>query len=162
MAQDDEIRQEDAEYLEAEALPSSDNAEDVKAEEMKTAGTGGEQPQEAGHIDTDGSIPVPDKENMEAVGITYDSDSSSSPVISSIGKGERAEAIVEMAKSLGIYVHRDPQLLNELKRLEEGEEVPKELFVIIATILSFSYLLQGKTPDVYTRADGTKAVNAKA
>jgi len=120
MAQDDEIRQEDAEYLEAEALPSSDNAEDVKAEEMKTAGTGGEQPQEAGHIDTDGSIPVPDKENMEAVGITYDSDSSSSPVISSIGKGERAEAIVEMAKSLGIYVHRDPQLLNELKRLEEG------------------------------------------
>ena len=73
----------------------------------------------------------------------------------------QAQAIVDMAKELGIYIHRDPQLLNELKRLREGEQVPPELFTIIATILSFSYILQGKTPSSYTRPDGSRAINLK-
>ena len=67
-----------------------------------------------------------------------------------------------MAKELGIYVHKDPALLNQLKNLKEGEDVPKELFEIIAVILSFSYILQGKTPDTYKRPDGSTAVNTNA
>ena len=97
----------------------------------------------------------------EAVGISYNEDELA-PVIAAIGKGERAQAIVDMAKELGIYIHRDPLLLNQLKQLKEGEQVPEELFTIIATILSFSYILQGKTPGIYKRADGSKAVNLKA
>ena len=49
-----------------------------------------------------------------------------------------------------------------IKALEEGEEVPKELFEIIATILAFSYYLQGKTPSSYTREDGSRAINTEA
>lgn len=99
--------------------------------------------------------------SSEAVGLSYH-EGDAAPTVSSVGFGERAQAIVEMAKELGIYIHKDPVLLNELKNLEEGEEVPKDLFTIIATILSFSYILQGKTPEVYTRKDGSKAVNTKA
>ena len=73
-----------------------------------------------------------------------------------------ADAIVEMANELGIYVHKDQQLLNQLKCLKEGEEVPRELFEVIAQILAFSYILQGKTPQSYTRADGSRAININA
>ena len=89
---------------------------------------------------------------LEAVGISYDEDKDAAPVISSKGEGAMADAIVAMANELGIYVHRDERLLQELKCLKEGAEIPRELFEVIATILAFSYMLQGKTPHAWTRS----------
>ena len=96
-----------------------------------------------------------------AVAISYNEEKKS-PFVSALGYESRAQAIIDMAKELGVYVHQDPVLLNELKALKEGEQVPEQLFQIIAEILAFSYLLQGKTPESYVRADGTKAINTKA
>lgn len=96
-----------------------------------------------------------------AVAISYNEEKKS-PFVSAIGYESRAQAIIDMAKELGVYIHKDPVLLNELKALKEGEQVPEQLFQIIAEILAFSYLLQGKTPESYVRADGTKAINTKA
>lgn len=96
-----------------------------------------------------------------AVAISYNEEKKS-PFVSDLGYESRAQAIIDMAKELGVYIHKDPVLLNELKALKEGEQVPEQLFQIIAEILAFSYLLQGKTPESYVRADGTKAINTKA
>ena len=96
-----------------------------------------------------------------AVAISYNEEKKS-PFVSALGYESRAQAIIDMAKELGVYVHKDPVLLNELKALKEGEQVPEQLFQIIAEILAFSFLLQGKTPESYVRADGTKAINTKA
>lgn len=96
-----------------------------------------------------------------AVAISYN-EVKKSPFVSALGYESRAQAIIDMAKELGVYIHKDPVLLNELKALKEGEQVPEQLFQIIAEILAFSYLLQGKTPESYVRADGTKAINTKA
>lgn len=96
-----------------------------------------------------------------AVAISYNEEKKS-PFVSALGYESRAQAIIDMAKELGVYIHKDPVLLNELKALKEGEQVPDQLFQIIAEILAFSYLLQGKTPESYVRADGTKAINTKA
>jgi len=96
-----------------------------------------------------------------AVAISYNEEKKS-PFVSAIGYESRAQAIIDMAKEIGVYIHKDPVLLNELKALKEGEQVPEQLFQIIAEILAFSYLLQGKTPESYVRADGTKAINTKA
>ncbi len=96
-----------------------------------------------------------------AVAISYD-ENRDSPFVSALGYESRADAIVDMARELGLYVHKDPVLFNQLKNLKEGEEIPKELYVIIATILSFSYYLQGKTPQSYKRADGSTAINTEA
>lgn len=96
-----------------------------------------------------------------AVAISYNEEKKS-PFVSALGYESRAQAIIDMAKEQGVYVHKDPVLLNELKALKEGEQVPEQLFQIIAEILAFSYLLQGKTPESYVRADGTKAINTKA
>lgn len=96
-----------------------------------------------------------------AVAISYNEEKKS-PFVSALGYESRAQAVIDMAKELGVYIHKDPVLLNELKALKEGEQVPEQLFQIIAEILAFSYLLQGKTPESYVRADGTKAINTKA
>lgn len=96
-----------------------------------------------------------------AVAISYNEEKKS-PFVSALGYESRAQAIIDMAKELGVYIHKDPVLLNELKALKEGEQVPEQLFQIIAEILAFSYLLRGKTPESYVRADGTKAINTKA
>ena len=96
-----------------------------------------------------------------AVAISYNEEKKS-PFVSALGYESRAQAIIDMAKELGVYIHKAPVLLNELKALKEGEQVPEQLFQIIAEILAFSYLLQGKTPESYVRADGTKAINTKA
>ena len=96
-----------------------------------------------------------------AVAISYNEEKKS-PFVSALGYESRAQAIIDMAKELGVYIHKDPVLLNELKALKKGEQVPEQLFQIIAEILAFSYLLQGKTPESYVRADGTKAINTKA
>lgn len=96
-----------------------------------------------------------------AVAISYNEEKKS-PFVSALGYESRAQAIIDMAKELGVYIHKDPVLLNELKALKEGEQVPEQLFQIIAEILAFSCLLQGKTPESYVRADGTKAINTKA
>lgn len=98
----------------------------------------------------------------EAVGISYEDGKDKTPFISSKGEGAIADAIVEMANELGIYIHRDDQLLKELKCLKEGEEIPRELFEVIAQIMAFSYMLQGRTPESWIRPDGSKAVNINA
>ena len=97
-----------------------------------------------------------------AIALSYDTEQKENPFVSALGYESRAQAIIDMARELGIYVHKDPALLNQMKNLKEGEEVPKELFTIIATFLSFSYYLQGKTPETYKRKDGSTAVNTDA
>jgi len=120
-----------------------------------------ETPKKIDATDEDLSFKQEYEKASEAVAISYDA-KRHSPFISALGNDERAEAIVEMAKELGLYVHKDPALLNQLKGLKEGEEIPKELYTVIAIIMSFSYYLQGKTPEVYKRQDGSTAVNTNA
>lgn len=111
--------------------------------------------------DEDNSFKATYNKAQAAIGLSYH-EGDVAPYVSSKGENEKAQAIIDMAKELGIYVHKDPVLFNQLKALEEGEEVPKELFEIIATILAFSYYLQGKTPSSYTRDDGSRAINTEA
>lgn len=130
------------------------SSETIKAQEMKTDNS-------ISATDEDLSFKASYEKASAAVAISYNEEKQS-PFVSALGYESRAQAIIDMAKELGVYVHKDPVLLNELKALKEGEEVPEQLFQIIAEILAFSYLLQGKTPENYTRADGSKAINTKA
>ena len=59
-----------------------------------------------------------------AVAISYNEEKKS-PFVSALGYESRAQAIIDMAKELGVYIHKDPVLLNELKALKEGEQVPE-------------------------------------
>jgi flagellar biosynthesis protein len=52
--------------------------------------------------------------------------------------------------------------LARLETLREGESIPPALYVVIAEILAYSYLLQGKYPEHWRRTDGSKALDVKA
>lgn len=101
-----------------------------------------------------------ENKSLKAAAINYD-EKKTAPVIEALGEAERAEAIIAMAKHEGIYIHKDKRLMDELCALKEGDAVPKELFGIIAAILSFSYLLQGKTPERYTDPEGNVRINTE-
>ena len=99
---------------------------------------------------------------LSAAALSFNEGQDAAPHLAAKGSGKLAEDIVDMAKELGIYVHQDETLLREMQRLKEGEEIPPQLFAIIARIVAFSYLLQGKTPQGWTRPDGSRAVSTQA
>jgi len=97
---------------------------------------------------------------LKAVALRYDG--TQAPHIAAQGEGNMAEQILAMAEAAGLYVHQDPALLARLETLREGESIPPALYIVIAEILAYSYLLQGKYPEHWRRADGSKALDVKA
>jgi len=80
-----------------------------------------------------------------AVGLKYEK--GNTPKVVAKGFGELADDIINLAKESGVLVHEDPQLSDFLARLDLGQEIPEELYHVIAELIAFSYVLQGKFPD---------------
>lgn len=99
-------------------------------------------------------------ESKKAVSIKYN-DGSPAPEIASKAEGLEADELIQLAKEAGIYIHKDPVLLSYLDDLPEGSNIPRELYQIMAEILSYTYLLQGKFPDRWRREDGSIAIDRK-
>jgi flagellar biosynthesis protein len=60
------------------------------------------------------------------------------------GIGSVAEKIIDIARKQGIPVKDDPDLVEVLSRLDLDEEIPPELYVIVAELLAFVYSLNRK------------------
>ncbi|CAK0780753.1 flagellar biosynthesis protein [Gammaproteobacteria bacterium] len=85
------------------------------------------------------SPPVP-----SAVALRYDG--INAPRVTAKGRGEVAAHILQVAKEYGIPLHEDPDLLDLLGRLDLGDEIPRALYVAVAEVIAFAYLVSGKTP----------------
>ena len=85
------------------------------------------------------------KEVKKAVALSFDG--TSAPTITATGKDLIAEEIISLAKEAGVYIHQDEHLSNFLQLLELGEEVPEELYTLIAELIAFVYMLDGKFPE---------------
>ncbi|MCS6136717.1 flagellar biosynthesis protein FlhB [Shewanella baltica] len=84
-------------------------------------------------------------EPKQAVALSYDG--RNAPKIVATGEGLIAEEIIALAKANGVYIHQDPHLSHFLQLLELGEEIPKELYLLIAELIAFVYMLDGKFPE---------------
>lgn len=69
------------------------------------------------------------------------------PTVTARGHGQLAEEMIAMAQQHGILVHQDEELNKLLSQLELGEQIPPALYVVIAELIAFSYVLQGKFPE---------------
>lgn len=91
----------------------------------------------------------------KAIGLKYDE--GKAPSVVSKGEGELAEKIIAAAEAQGILVHEDAQLSTLLQQLQLGQEIPHELYVVIAELIAFSYVMQGKFPsnwnNIHSRVD---------
>ena len=86
----------------------------------------------------------PTKKQLEAVALEYGKHKT--PVVVAKGSEELAQLIVEEAERKGVYVAKDPQLLALLAKLELDQEIPEELYVAVAVVLSWAYWLKGMQP----------------
>ena len=86
-----------------------------------------------------------DKPQKTATALQYDG--KQAPTITAKGHGELADEIIALAKAHGVLVHQDDELSKLLSQLQLGEQIPPQLYVVIAELIAFSYVLQGKFPE---------------
>jgi len=83
-----------------------------------------------------------------AIALAYDGEQA--PTVVAKGHGELAAQIIAAAKEHGVLIHEDPKLYQLLQQLELGTQIPAELYILIAELIAFSWVLQGKFPDNWT------------
>ncbi|NKF50109.1 flagellar biosynthesis protein FlhB [Shewanella sp. WXL01] len=88
-----------------------------------------------------------DKQPLKKQAVALSFDGKNAPKVSAKGEDLLAEEIIAVAKEAGVYIHQDEHLSNFLQMLELGEDIPKELYLLIAELLSFVYMLDGKFPE---------------
>ena len=76
-----------------------------------------------------------------AVALKYKPLSDTAPKVIAKGRGRVAEKIIEIARKHGIYIHEDPDLIEVLSKLDMSEEIPPDLYVVVAELLAFVYSL---------------------
>lgn len=81
----------------------------------------------------------------KVVALVYDG--ITAPVLSAKGTGELAEEILAIAREHNIPIKEQPELTELLSRLKLNQEIPRELYVAVAEIIAFAYMLKGKVPN---------------
>ena len=69
-----------------------------------------------------------------AVAMKYNADINAAPVIVAAGLGHLAQKIVAIADENGVPVYRDDSAASLLVMLNAGEQVPPQLYAVIAAI----------------------------
>lgn len=77
------------------------------------------------------------KKINEAAALRYSPEKNAAPEIVAVGKGVVAEKILEKAEESGVPVYKDEKLAHILNSLTIGDEIPEELYGIVAEILVF-------------------------
>ena len=80
----------------------------------------------------------------KAVALRYDPEKDQAPVVVAQGRGYIAERIREVARESGVPLKEDSELVDYLMALDLYEEIPPELYAVIAEILAFIYSMDKK------------------
>jgi flagellar biosynthesis protein len=86
----------------------------------------------------------PPKTPYTAVALRYEG--RGAPRVTAKGKGVVAEQILSAAKTHSIPVQEDAELAALLSGIALGDEIPPELYLVVAELLAFAYRLCGRLP----------------
>lgn len=78
----------------------------------------------------------PGKKRKQAVALSYSPDQPAPTIIAS-GSGKVAENIINEGKKHQVPVYEDEKVATILTKLEVGEQIPPELYELIAKIMVF-------------------------
>jgi flagellar biosynthesis protein len=84
------------------------------------------------------------KKQKKAVALQYKPGQDTAPRVTAKGSGSVASKIIELAREHGIPVKDDPDLVEVLSQLDIQEEIPAELYVLVAELLAFVYKINEK------------------
>jgi flagellar biosynthesis protein len=83
-------------------------------------------------------------EHSLAVALQYDGDTA--PKVTAKGANEIAEQIIALARQHNIPMTENKELVTLLSTLELGEEIPELLYLAVAEVIAFAYMMKGKVP----------------
>jgi flagellar biosynthesis protein len=83
----------------------------------------------------------PPKTGLKVIALRYQSQEDRAPKIAAKGRGHMAERILETAKAYNIPVREDKNLVEVLSHLDLEQEIPPEVYKVVAEILAFVYRL---------------------
>ncbi|CAM5235986.1 Flagellar biosynthetic protein FlhB OS=Stutzerimonas stutzeri OX=316 GN=CXK95_13155 PE=3 SV=1 [Stutzerimonas stutzeri] len=85
-----------------------------------------------------------DQQPRQAIALSYDG--RHTPTLTAKGDDELAEMILAIAREHEVPIYENAELVKLLARLELGNEIPPELYRVIAEIIAFAWYLKGKRP----------------
>lgn len=87
-------------------------------------------------------LTLPDKGQLRAVAVKYDVKKDRAPKILASGRGSMAEEILRLAEENQIPFYEDKTLVTLLAKLKFDEEIPPQLYTVVAEVLAFVYQLE--------------------
>ncbi|KZE53150.1 hypothetical protein AV540_08835 [Brevibacillus parabrevis] len=82
-----------------------------------------------------------ENKRKQAVALKYQAGVMEAPKVVAKGKGFVAENILKTAKENDIPIQEDPSLVEVLGKLDLDQQIPPELYQVVAEILAFVYRL---------------------
>ena len=79
-----------------------------------------------------------------ATALQYNSENDSAPRVVATGQRKVAEQIIAEAKKHNIAIYEDTALTNALSTVNLGEEIPPELYQVVAQVLAYVYRVTNK------------------
>ncbi len=83
---------------------------------------------------------------LKAIALKYDGENA--PTITASGMGTVADEILRIADEFNVPLREDAALADILSELELGEEIPPQLYRVIAEVIAYAYLVAGKVPEL--------------
>lgn len=83
-----------------------------------------------------------------AVALKYDGQHA--PTITAKGSGHLAQEIIDLAIANDIPLDNNPELVKILSSIPLGEEIPEALYIAVAEVIAFAYILSDKVPENFT------------
>ncbi|MDR0858257.1 MAG: EscU/YscU/HrcU family type III secretion system export apparatus switch protein [Oscillospiraceae bacterium] len=77
------------------------------------------------------------KKRQLAAALEFDPEKSSAPVLTAFGEGVVAERIIAAANESKVPVVADSNIAEVLKTVTIGDEIPEELYEVVAQVLVF-------------------------
>jgi flagellar biosynthesis protein len=99
---------------------------------------------------------------QKVVALKYDPAKQSAPRILAKGQGGIAQKILDMAKTKGIPLYQDPELVEILSQLDVGLEIQPELYQAVAEVLIFIYKTNQKKMKAAQAAPGLLKAASKS
>ena len=91
-----------------------------------------------------------------AVAIGYDPERDDAPVILASGPGFIADQIIALAKKNNIPLREDVVLTEALSKVALNENIPSELYVVVAEVLAYVYRINKHRTSLQTKGTHEK------
>jgi flagellar biosynthesis protein len=80
----------------------------------------------------------------KAIALKYEKGSDAAPTLAAKGRGELAKKIIALAKEHDIPIQTDADLVEILEKVELEQEIPLEVYAIVAEIFAYLYKINDK------------------